>query len=404
MFISGASRGIGLAIALRAARDGANVALVAKTAEPHPKLEGTVYTAAEQIEQAGGKALPIVGDIRDEDQVASAVAQAVDRFGGIDICVNNASAINLAGTEALELKRYDLMQDINVRGTFAVGRACIPHLRNGKNPHILNLSPPISLEPKWLGPHIGYTLAKYGMTMCALGWAAELADDGSPPTRCGRARSSPPRRCRTCSVARRRWPSRAGPSSTPTPPTRCSPARAASAPATRSCARTSSPRRASPTCRPTPTSRAPSPGRPLRRSRVMAPRDPVDVVRVNSDAFSAQDIDGMLVNYAEDAVVRDVRHGGLLGTFTGHDELRTFYLGIFHMARWLREDLEVLAAEGETVVAECELHGQLAADPGGRETVAPYGLLVTVRDGLIRELVIHGDGREALEVSGLQAS
>jgi citronellol/citronellal dehydrogenase len=178
MFISGASRGIGLAIALRAARDGANIALVAKTAEPHPKLEGTVYTAAEQIEEAGGNALPIVGDIRDEDQVASAVAQAVERFGGIDICVNNASAINLAGTEALELKRYDLMQDINVRGTFTVGRACIPHLRGGENPHILNLSPPISLEPKWLGPHIGYTLAKYGMTMCALGWAAELAEDG----------------------------------------------------------------------------------------------------------------------------------------------------------------------------------------------------------------------------------
>jgi citronellol/citronellal dehydrogenase len=178
MFISGASRGIGLAIALRAARDGANVALVAKTAEPHPKLEGTVYTAAEEIERAGGQALPIVGDIRDEDQVFAAVEQAVERFGGIDICVNNASAINLAPTEALEMKRYDLMQDINVRGTFVVGKACIPHLRRGTNPHILNLSPPISLEPKWMGPHIGYTLAKYGMTMCALGWAAELREDG----------------------------------------------------------------------------------------------------------------------------------------------------------------------------------------------------------------------------------
>src|SRR3954465_783794 len=137
MFISGASRGIGLAIALRAARDGANVALIAKTAEPHPKLEGTVYTAAEQIEAAGGKALPIVGDIRDEEQVAAAVAQAVERFGGIDVCVNNASAINLSPTEALEMKRYDLMQDINVRGTFVVSKTCLPHLRASENGHIL---------------------------------------------------------------------------------------------------------------------------------------------------------------------------------------------------------------------------------------------------------------------------
>lgn len=178
MFISGASRGIGLAIALRAARDGANVALVAKTAEPHPKLEGTVHTAAAAIEAAGGQALAIVGDIRDEAQVQAAVAQAVERFGGIDICVNNASAINLAGTEALELKRYDLMQDINVRGTFAVTQACVPHLRQGRNPHILTLSPPISLEPRWLGPHIGYTLAKYGMSLCALGFAEEFKGDG----------------------------------------------------------------------------------------------------------------------------------------------------------------------------------------------------------------------------------
>lgn len=178
LFVSGASRGIGLEIALRAARDGANVALIAKTAEPHPKLEGTVYTAAEQIEAAGGSALAIVGDIRDEAQVADAVAQAVERFGGIDICVNNASAINLSGTEALEMKRYDLMQDINVRGTFAVSRACIPHLRKGDNPHILTLSPPIDLDPKWLGPHIGYTLAKYGMSLIGLGLAAELREDG----------------------------------------------------------------------------------------------------------------------------------------------------------------------------------------------------------------------------------
>jgi citronellol/citronellal dehydrogenase len=178
VFISGASRGIGLAIALRAARDGANVALIAKTAEPHPKLEGTVYTAAEQIEAAGGRALPIVGDIRDEQQIAEAVAQAVARFGGIDVCVNNASAINLARTEALEMKRYDLMQDINVRGTFAVSRACIPHLREAENPHVLTLSPPIDLDPRWLGPHLGYTLAKYGMSLIALGLAAELREDG----------------------------------------------------------------------------------------------------------------------------------------------------------------------------------------------------------------------------------
>ena len=178
LFISGGSRGVGLAIAIRAARDGANVALIAKTAEPDPRLEGTVYTAAAQIEAAGGRALPVVGDIRDETQVAAAVAQAAERFGGIDVCVNNASAINLSGTEALEIKRYDLMQSINTRGTFVVSRACIPHLKRSANPHILTLSPPVSLEPRWLGPHVGYTIAKYGMTLCALGFAAEFADDG----------------------------------------------------------------------------------------------------------------------------------------------------------------------------------------------------------------------------------
>jgi citronellol/citronellal dehydrogenase len=167
-----------LAIALRAARDGANIALIAKTAEPHPKLEGTVFTAAEQIEAAGGHALPIVGDIRDESQVAAAVAQAVERFGGIDVCVNNASAINVAGTEALEIKRYDLMQAINTRGTFVVSRACIPHLKRSDNPHILTLSPPISLEPRWLGSHLGYTIAKYGMSLCALGFAEEFRGEG----------------------------------------------------------------------------------------------------------------------------------------------------------------------------------------------------------------------------------
>ena len=178
LFISGGSRGIGLEIALRAARDGANVALIAKTGEPNPRLPGTVFTAAEEIEAAGGRALPIVGDIRDESQVAAAVAATVERFGGVDVCVNNASAINLSGTEALELKRYDLMQDINTRGTFVVSRACIPHLKRAENPHILTLSPPISLEPRWLGAHIAYTIAKYGMSLCALGFAAELRADG----------------------------------------------------------------------------------------------------------------------------------------------------------------------------------------------------------------------------------
>jgi citronellol/citronellal dehydrogenase len=178
VFISGGSRGIGLEIALRAARDGANVALIAKTAEPNPKLPGTVFTAAAEIEAAGGQALPIVGDIRDDAQVEAAVAATVERFGGIDVCVNNASAIDLSGTEALAMKRYDLMQDINARGTFVVSRACIPHLRSAENPHILTLSPPISLEPRWLGPHVAYTIAKYGMTLCALGFAAELREAG----------------------------------------------------------------------------------------------------------------------------------------------------------------------------------------------------------------------------------
>jgi citronellol/citronellal dehydrogenase len=178
IFMSGGSRGIGLAIAIRAAADGANVALVAKTAEPHPKLEGTIYTAAETIEEAGGRALPILGDIRDDDQVASAVAQAVDRFGGIDVCVNNASAITLVGTEALELKRYDLMQDINTRGTFSVSRACIPHLKGAANPHVLTLSPPLDLQPKWFKDHVGYTISKYGMSMCTLGMAEEFREDG----------------------------------------------------------------------------------------------------------------------------------------------------------------------------------------------------------------------------------
>jgi citronellol/citronellal dehydrogenase len=178
IFISGASRGIGLAIALRAAQDGANVALIAKTDQPHPKLEGTVHTAADQIHAAGGNALPIVGDIRDDGQVFAAVEQTVSEFGGIDICVNNASAINLSGPEELEMKRYDLMQDINCRGAFLVSKACVPHLKAAENPHILTLSPPISLEQKWLAPMVGYTIAKYGMTLVALGFAAQYREQG----------------------------------------------------------------------------------------------------------------------------------------------------------------------------------------------------------------------------------
>jgi citronellol/citronellal dehydrogenase len=178
MFISGASRGIGLAIALRAAHDGANVCLIAKTAEPDPRLEGTIFTAAEEIERAGGKALPIVGDIRDEGSVTAAVTQCVETFGGIDLCVNNASAINLAGTETLEMKRYDLMQNINTRGTFVVSKACIPHLKQAGNPHVLTLSPPLSMNPKWFGTHVAYTIAKYGMSMCTLGMAEEFRGDG----------------------------------------------------------------------------------------------------------------------------------------------------------------------------------------------------------------------------------
>ncbi len=177
MFISGASRGIGLAIAKRAARDGANIALIAKTAQPHPKLPGTVYTAARELEEAGGQALPIVGDVRDGDSVAAAVTQTVEQFGGIDICVNNASAINLGSITEVPLKRFDLMNGIQVRGTYAVSSACIPHMKGRENPHILTLSPPVLLEPKWLKP-TAYMMAKFGMTLCALGMAEELRDDG----------------------------------------------------------------------------------------------------------------------------------------------------------------------------------------------------------------------------------
>ncbi|MGB5166980.1 MAG: NAD(P)-dependent oxidoreductase [Acidimicrobiia bacterium] len=178
MFLSGGSRGIGLAIAKRAAADGANIALIAKTAEPHPMLEGTIFSAAEEIEAVGGAALPIVGDIRHDEQVAAAVARTVETFGGIDICVNNASAINLAGTEYLPMKSYDLMQDINTRGTFLVSKACIPHLKRAENPHILTLSPPLNLAQHWFRNHVAYTIAKYGMSMCTLGMSAEFEDDG----------------------------------------------------------------------------------------------------------------------------------------------------------------------------------------------------------------------------------
>lgn len=178
IFMSGGSRGIGLAIALRAARDGANVAMIAKSAEPQPDLPGTIYTAAEEVEAAGGRALPIVGDVRDADAVQAAAESAAERFGSIDIVVNNASAIALLGTEDLPLKRYDLMQEINVRGTFAVTKAAIPYLKRAANPHILTLSPPLNLDPKWLASHAAYTISKYNMSMLALGWAEEFREEG----------------------------------------------------------------------------------------------------------------------------------------------------------------------------------------------------------------------------------
>jgi len=178
LLISGASRGIGLAIGLRAARDGANVAVLAKTAEPHPNLPGTIYTAAEEIEKAGGKALPLVTDIRHEDQVTAAVEETVKAFGGIDICVNNASAIQLTNTASTEMKRFDLMHAINTRGTFMVSKYCIPHLEKSENPHILSLSPPLDMNPKWFAGHVAYSLAKFGMSLCMLGLAEELKPKG----------------------------------------------------------------------------------------------------------------------------------------------------------------------------------------------------------------------------------
>ncbi len=178
ILMSGGSRGIGLAIALRAAVDGANVAILAKTDTPHPKLEGTVHTAAQAIRDAGGQALPIVGDVRNEDDITAAVLKTQGEFGGIDIVVNNASVIDLSRSLDLSTKKYDLMQDVNVRGTFLLSRAAVPILKDAENPHILSLSPPLNLSSKWLGAHTGYTLAKYGMTMATLGLAAEFAADG----------------------------------------------------------------------------------------------------------------------------------------------------------------------------------------------------------------------------------
>jgi citronellol/citronellal dehydrogenase len=174
LFITGASRGIGLAIALRAARDGANIAIAAKTVTRHPKLAGTIHEAAEAVAAAGGKALPLACDVRDEAQIATAVAATVERFGGIDICINNASAISLTRTLETEMKRYDLMQSVNGRGTFLVSKLCLPHLLAGKNPHILMIAPPLDLSPRWFGPHVAYSIAKYGMSLVALGLAEEF--------------------------------------------------------------------------------------------------------------------------------------------------------------------------------------------------------------------------------------
>ena len=178
LLITGSSRGIGKAIALRAARDGANIVVVAKTQAPHPKLPGTIHTAAEEIERAGGQALPLAVDIRDADAVNDAVEKAATHFGGIDILVNNASAINLSGTLEIPLKRFDLMHQINARGTFVCVQACLPYLQQSENPHVLMLSPPLNMEARWFGPHVAYTMAKYGMSMCVLGMAEEFRSAG----------------------------------------------------------------------------------------------------------------------------------------------------------------------------------------------------------------------------------
>lgn len=178
IFISGASRGIGREIALRCARDGAKIAVAAKTAEPHPKLEGTIYTVADEITQNGGQALPLLVDVRDEKVVAEAISKTVETFGGIDILINNASAINLGSTLEIPMKRFDLIFSVNVRATFMCSKLCLPHLKKAKNPHILNLSPPLNMNPKWFKKHLAYTMSKYGMSMCTLGMAEEFKSDG----------------------------------------------------------------------------------------------------------------------------------------------------------------------------------------------------------------------------------
>lgn len=178
VFITGASRGIGLAIGLRLAREGANIVIAAKTVQPHPKLPGTIYTAAAEIEAAGGKALPLAVDVREEDQVYAAVEETIRVFGGIDFLVNNASAINLTPTLSTDMKRYDLMHSINTRGTFLTSKACLPHLLKSSNPHVLNLSPPLTMEARWFAPHVAYTMAKFGMSMCVLGMSAEFRKQG----------------------------------------------------------------------------------------------------------------------------------------------------------------------------------------------------------------------------------
>lgn len=178
ILMSGGSRGIGLAIALRAAADGANVALLAKTDQPHPALEGTIHTAAAEIEAAGGKALPVVGDVRSEESVREAVAATVERFGGIDIVVNNASAVDVSPARELPMKKYDLMQEVNTRGTYLLTAAAIEHLERAENPHVLTMSPPLNLDPKWFGPHTAYSISKYGMSMVTLGLAEELREAG----------------------------------------------------------------------------------------------------------------------------------------------------------------------------------------------------------------------------------
>lgn len=178
LFITGASRGIGRAIALRAARDGANVTIAARTSEPHPRLPGTIHTTAREIEEAGGQALPVEMDVRFEDQVEEAVARTVERFGGIDAVVNNAGAIRLMGTADTPIRRFDLMMEVNVRATFLCTQRCLPHLRRSSNPHVLVIAPPIDLDPRWLAPHLGYTISKYAMSLCVIGWAEEFRDDG----------------------------------------------------------------------------------------------------------------------------------------------------------------------------------------------------------------------------------